>query len=147
MSDKKVKNIFIDGPIQPIFISQSIAKHQSKTNIGAHSIFLGQVRSDVVNGQVVRGITYTTYPEMALSNMADIREQVFNKYEITCAHVHHSLGFVAAGEICLFVFTSARHRKAAILACEEMVELIKASLPIWGREEFENDTYQWKANK
>jgi molybdopterin synthase catalytic subunit len=61
-------------------------------------------------------------------------------------HIYHSLGKVNAGEICLFVFTSSAHRKAAIDACEEVVERIKKELPIWGRELFEDDTYQWKEN-
>jgi molybdopterin synthase catalytic subunit len=61
--------------------------------------------------------------------------------------VYHSLGKVAAGEISLFVFTSSVHRKAAINACEELVEKIKSSLPIWGKELFDNETHQWKENK
>ena len=48
-------------------------------------------------------------------------------------HIYHSLGKVKAGEICLFVFTSSSHRKAAIDACEEVVERVKKELPIWGR--------------
>jgi molybdopterin synthase catalytic subunit len=62
-------------------------------------------------------------------------------------HVHHSLGIVAAGEICLFVFTSSAHRKAAIDACSETVERLKAELPVWGKEIIEGDIHQWKVNK
>ena len=47
------KNIFQEGPISSDFIANSIAKHQSKTSIGAHSIFLGQVRADQVDDKVV----------------------------------------------------------------------------------------------
>ncbi len=36
----RVKNIFIEGPISPIKIGESIAHHQSKTKIGAHALFL-----------------------------------------------------------------------------------------------------------
>jgi molybdopterin synthase catalytic subunit len=46
----------------------------------------------------------------------------------------------------LFVFTSAKHRKAAIDACAEVVEKIKDELPVWGKEVFEDETYQWKVN-
>ena len=62
-------------------------------------------------------------------------------------HIYHSLGKVAAGEICLFVFTSSAHRKAAIEACNETVERIKAELPVWGKELFADETYQLKENK
>jgi len=143
----QLKNIFTQGPIAPNFIADSIAKHASKTEIGGHNIFLGQVRADVIEQNKVAAIEYTSHVEMALEKMHEIRESIFAKYAITCMHVHHSLGTVKAGEICLFVFTSSKHRKVAIDACTECVELIKAELPIWGKEIFESEGYQWKENK
>ena len=142
-----MKNIFVKGAIDPSFISDSIANHAVKTNIGGHSIFLGQVRADEIEGRMVAAIEYTAYEEMALQQMHDIREDIFSKYPLTCMHVYHSLGKVNAGEICLFVFTSAPHRKEAIDACEETVERIKAQLPVWGKELFQDESYQWKENK
>lgn len=143
---KQVKNIFIDGIISPTFIADSIAKHAAKKDIGAHSIFLGQIRSDVIDGKTVAAIEYTTYEELALQKMHEIREEIFSKYDLTCLHVYHSLGTIKTGEICLFVFTSSKHRKMAIDACEEIVERIKSELPIWGKELFEDQFHQWKVN-
>lgn len=144
--ERKPKNIFVNGAITPQFIATSIAKHQSQTGIGAHQIFLGQVRADVINQQVVQAITYTANEVMALEEMHTIREAIFQEFPLTCLHVYHSLGTVKAGEICLFVFVSAKHRKAAMQACEVLVEAIKTKLPVWGKEIFENETYQWKEN-
>ena len=146
MPDKKPKDIFIEGPVNPQFISDSIAQHSTKTSIGAHSIFLGQVRNDVINGNEVTAIDYTAYREMCLEKIQAIREEIFAKYPLTCMHIHHSLGKVKAGEISLFVFTSSAHRKAAIDSCEEVVERIKAELPVWGKEIFDDSSYQWKKN-
>lgn len=142
-----IKNIFIQGAITPSFIADSIQKHQTKTEIGGHSIFLGQVRADAIDDKKVAAIEYTSYEEMALETMHTIREEIFARHPLTCMHVYHSLGIVQAGEICLFVFTSSPHRKAAIEACNELVEKIKAELPIWGKELFIDETYQWKQNK
>ena len=147
MKERKLKNIFMQGSIPASFIAESIRKHSTQTGIGGHSIFLGQVRSDVIDSKKVSAIDYTAFEEMALEKMHAIREAIFEKYAITCMHVHHSLGTVVTGEICLFVFTSAAHRKAAIDACEETVERIKAELPIWGKEIFEDESYQWKVNQ
>ena len=147
MSERKSKNIFTQGAIPASFIAESIQKHSTQTDIGAHSLFLGQVRRDVIDNKTVAAIDYTAYEEMALEKMHEIREAIFTKYPLTCMHVHHSLGRVAAGEICLFVFTSSRHRKAAVSACEETVERIKAELPVWGKEVFEDESYQWKVNQ
>lgn len=143
---KEIKNIFVNGAISPAFIAESIQKHSSKKNIGAHSIFLGQVRADEIEGNTVSTIEYTAYEDMAMEKMHEIRESIFEKYDLTCMHVYHSLGNVNTGEICLFVFTSSKHRKIAIDACEETVERIKADLPVWGREIFEDETHQWKVN-
>jgi len=148
MTEKRaIKNIFKQGAITASFIADSIQKHSSKTDIGGHSIFLGQVRGDTIDDKKVASIEYTAYEEMALGCMHVIREEIFAKYQLSCLHVYHSLGIVPAGEICLFVFTSSPHRKAAIDACNVLVERIKAELPIWGRELFADETYQWKQNK
>ncbi|GAC1441813.1 MAG: molybdenum cofactor biosynthesis protein MoaE [Sediminibacterium sp.] len=147
MPEKKTKHIFVSGAIPSSFIAESIQKHSSQTTIGGHSIFLGQVRGDSINGKTVAAIDYTAYEEMALAKMHDIREAIFSKYPLTCMHVYHSLGKVAAGGLCLFVFTSATHRQAAIAACKEAVEKIKQELPVWGKEIFTDDTSQWKENK
>lgn len=144
---RTVKNIFTEGAISPTFISESISKHASKKDIGAHSIFLGQIREDILDGKTVAAIEYTAYEEMVLEKMHEIREAIFLKYDLTCMHVHHSLGIVNAGEICLFVFTSSKHRIAAIEACNELVERIKSELQIWGREIFNDESHQWKVNK
>jgi len=147
MISQNIKNIFLNGAIPTSFIAESIEKHRSQKQIGGHSIFLGQIRADEKNGKKVAAIEYTAYEQMALEKMHLIRESIFEKYPLECMHVHHSLGTIAAGELCLFVFTSSAHRKAAIDACEETVERIKTDLPIWGRETFEDETYQWKENK
>lgn len=144
---KAIKNIFIQGAISPEFISDSIAKHATKKEIGAHSIFLGQVRADTIDAKTVASIEYTTYEEMALEKMAEIREEIFAKFDLTCLHVYHSLGIVKTGEICLFVFTSSRHRKNAIDGCEELVERIKKELPVWGKEIMGEGDHQWKVNQ
>jgi molybdopterin synthase catalytic subunit len=84
---------------------------------------------------------------MADPILFQIREDCFAKYELTCMHIYHSLGLVKSGEICLFVFTSSKHRKAAIEACDYLVERIKKEVPIWGKEIFEDHSTQWKVNQ
>ena len=144
--EKKVKNVFKEGAIAPDFIANAIAKHQVKTNIGAHNIFLGQVRADKVDGKMVSAIEYSAYETMANQKFHEIREQTFIKYDITCMHIYHSLGKVAVGEVCLFVFVSAPHRKVVFEALEYVVEAIKKDVPVFGKELFEDDSYQWKVN-
>ena len=68
----KKRDIFVEGAIAPAFVAESIAKHATRTSIGGHEIFLGQVRADVMAGtgdgsiaHTVQAIEYTAYRDMA----------------------------------------------------------------------------------
>ena len=145
-TNKLKKSSFIQGAIAAEFIGNSIAKHQSKTTIGAHNIFLGQVRADQIDGKTVAAIEYSAYEEMAEQSFYEIREAAFAKYDLTCMHIYHSLGLVKSGEICLFVFVSAPRRKVVFEAIEFLVEAIKEKVPVFGKEILEDETYTWKKN-
>jgi molybdopterin synthase catalytic subunit len=146
MESKPIKKSFVQGPIAAEFIGNSIAKHQTKTSIGAHNIFLGQVRADEINGKLVAAIEYSAYEEMAEESFHEIREAAFEKYNLTCLHIYHSLGLVKAGEICLFVFVSAPRRKVVYDALNYLVEEIKEKVAVFGKELFEDESYTWKKN-
>lgn len=141
-----MKKTFLEGAISSNFIADSIAKHQGKHSIGAHNIFLGQVRGDEINGQKVVAIDYSAYEEMANEKLHEIRESAFEKFELTCLHIYHSLGKVAVGEICFFVFVSSKRRKQVYEATEYLVNKVKEEVPIFGKEIFENSDFQWKVN-
>lgn len=146
MKERKAKNIFVEGPISPDFIAESIRKHATKHDIGAHEIFLGQVRADKAEDGTVAAIDYTAYQEMALDVMHEIRESTFEKWPITCMHVYHSLGEVEVGQICFFVFASSAHRKVAREAVARVVDAVKEKLPIFGKELIAGGDHRWKQN-
>ena len=143
----KIKNIFVEGAISPNKIAESIGHHQSKTKIGAHNIFLGQVRADEINGKTVNAIDYSAQTEIANQLCHEIREAAFSKYDLSCMHIYHSLGRVNAGEISFFVFVSSTHRPPIFESLSEIVNQIKEKLPIFGKELFEDKSHQWKVNQ
>jgi len=147
MKKNTIRNIFKEGPISPGFIAESIAKHQAKTAIGAHDIFLGQVRADTINGKQVVALNFTAYEEMANQKCHEVKEEAIEKFGLSCLHIHHSLGTVKTGEICIFVFVSAPHRKSVFEGLQWVVNSIKADIPIFGKEVLADDSYQWKVNK
>lgn len=139
------KNIFIQGAISPEKIAESIARHPGTT--GGHSLFLGQVRADIIRHLNVTAIEYTAYEALALSIFRDIKKELMEQYPLTNLCFYHSLGRVKVGEICLLAATAAPNRQPAISACNALVERIKKDLPVWGKELFENQQHQWKENK
>ena len=142
-----MKDCFKNGAIAPEFIAESIAHHQVKKNIGAHQIFLGQVRSDIINDQQVVAIDYSAHEEMANRVFHEIREATFKEFDLNCMHIYHSIGEVKAGEICLFIFVSSKHRKMVQRAIEYLVERIKKEVPVFGKELLEDNTHVWKENR
>lgn len=142
-----MKQVLIQGPISPAFVADGIQKHAVKQQIGAHSIFLGQVRADETEKGEVEAIIYEAYEEAANLVFHEIREAAFLRFELVCMHIYHSVGLVKAGEISLFVFTSSVHRKAATEACTWIVEEIKKKAPVWGKEILKDGNHVWKQNQ
>lgn len=148
----KKRDIFTEGPIGPAFIAESIAKHATRHDIGAHEIFLGQIRADTGKGdgsiaRTVTAIEYTAYRDMANEQMIIIREEAFARWPITCLHVHHSQGVIKAGELCFFVFASSAHRQTAREAVAYVTDELKKRLPIFGKEILEDGEHVWKSNQ
>ncbi|MDB5228252.1 MAG: molybdopterin converting factor [Bacteroidota bacterium] len=144
MEEKKKKhNVLVEGRVTSTFIADAISKHSSKTEIGAHAIFLGQVRRDAQKDSFVKNIEYSAHPEMAEKAFEKIREKAFKKFDMICLHIHHSIGMVDAGEVSLFVFVSCKHRAQTFGALKWLVDEIKKTVPIWKKENYENGSYKW----
>ncbi|HPA87245.1 MAG TPA: molybdenum cofactor biosynthesis protein MoaE [Bacteroidales bacterium] len=138
----------IEGPVTPEIISGIISKGQQKTECGAHAIFLGQVRNDIVEGREVKAIDYSAYEEMVIMEADKISKTLLSEFDdVAWIEILHSKGEVPAGRISLMVFVSAGHRGQASKACARAVELIKEKLPIWKKEIFSDDSSRWRENE
>ncbi len=140
---KKDKDYFVEGSIPAELVADEIRKHSHKKNIGAHAFFLGQVRADIIDGKEVQEIIYSAYTEMANPEFSKIREDAFEKYNLSCLHIYHSIGAVKTGEISLFVLVSSKHRKDSFDALEDIVEQIKLKVPIWKKEILADGNPNW----
>ena len=77
--------------------------------------------------------------------MLEIETTIFNKYtDVRHIEIKHSLGKVEVGKASLFVLIAGGHRVQAFQAVKETVDMIKAQVPIWGKEIFEDNNYVWK---
>jgi molybdopterin synthase catalytic subunit len=134
-----------EGPVSAKIISDFVEKSARKTDLGGHSIFLGQVRADETDGKKVRAIEYSAYAEMVDIEAEKIKKFILSEFsDVNAVDIVHSTGIVRAGEISLLVFVSAGHRHQAMQACTRAVELIKENLPVWKKEIFEDDSHHWK---
>ena len=136
----------IQGPLAATLITETILEQENNVESGAHSIFLGRIRADKVNGKSVAAIDYSAYTEMALESIKQIQHNCREKFDIQHCTIYHSTGTVKTGELCFFVFTSSKRRAIAQEACTFLVEEVKQKVPIFGKELFEDNSHQWKVN-
>ena len=113
---------------------------------GAISLFLGVVRDNdpETSGQVV-ALNYTCHPS-APGRMAEIVADVVAALdpdggcEIAVAH---RIGRLVVGDSAFVVAVSSPHRRLAMSVCDQVVERVKAELPVW-KQQFESDGgYRW----
>jgi len=140
-------NNLINGPVTQCLITLLIEQMGERTDIGGHSLFLGQVRTDEIDGKKVKAIEYSAYEEMVKVVVDNIKETLLSEFtDVRSIEIVHSTGMVMAGEISLLVLVSAGHRHQAMLACSKTVELIKERLPVWKREIFDDNSHRWNQN-
>ncbi len=145
--DRTMSKHLVKGSIASEFVSELISKHQTKDNLGAHAIFLGQVRADKLDEDSVIAIEYSAYEEMAEKEIHSLKEHYLQEYDLHCLHIYHSTGIVKTGELSLVVMVSAAHRQDTFDLLKDIVEQIKLKVPIWKKEMLSDGSERWIKEK
>lgn len=122
----------VDGVIEPRALEETCRSDRD----GAVVTFVGVTRNHH-DGRAVRGLSYEAYPEMAESTMRRIMEEVRSGKELGRVRVAHRLGDVPVGEASVVVVVAAPHRGPAFDACRELMDRLKAEVPIFKKEWFD----------
>ncbi|UAM96939.1 molybdenum cofactor biosynthesis protein MoaE [Polaribacter litorisediminis] len=102
---------------------------------GGISAFIGTVRNDTQGKKVTR-LDFSTYKPMAMKEMEKIAHLALEQFDIKKIAIHHAEGMLKIGAIPVIITASAKHRKAAFLACEFAIDTLKKTVPIWKKEHF-----------
>jgi molybdopterin synthase catalytic subunit len=102
---------------------------------GGISAFIGVVRNDT-QGKKVTQLDFSSYKPMAIKEMQKIALLALDKFDIQKIAIHHAEGMLQVGAIPVIITASAKHRKAAFLACEFAIDSLKETVPIWKKEYF-----------
>jgi molybdopterin synthase catalytic subunit len=100
---------------------------------GAVVIFVGNVRRDN-EGRDVDYLEYEAYPGMAEAKMAEIGEEIRQRWALDRVAIVHRLGRCQVGEASIVIAVASPHRKAAFEACHYAIDRVKEIVPIWKRE-------------
>jgi molybdopterin synthase catalytic subunit len=124
-----------------IITAESLALQVKSNEAGAVVTFSGDVRNHD-KGKSVSSLSYEIHPS-AQTVIEKITNEVAAKYEVVNVSVAHRYGSIAIGESAFVVAVASAHRGPAFAACEELVERVKAELPIWKYQEFTDGSTEW----
>jgi molybdopterin synthase catalytic subunit len=116
----------------PIDVGSVIASAGSSHD-GAVATFVGRVR-DSSDGVAVHRMDYEAYAEMAEVEMRRIGEELHERGGISTITIVHRTGSLLVGEASVIVVVAAPHRDTAFPVCQEAMEMIKTTVPVWKRE-------------
>ncbi|WP_027460731.1 molybdopterin converting factor subunit 1 [Deinococcus murrayi] len=108
---------------------------------GAQAYFVGTVRSPN-RGKVVTAIDYEAYGPMAVRVMEEAAHQAQERYGELRVLIQHRTGQLRPGEASILIGVASPHRRAALEACDFLIEHLKAHLPIW-KYELTEDGAHW----
>ncbi len=127
-------------PIDP----QTLLLEVGHERVGAVATFLGVVRHERNDdGRLLTALDYTAYEEMALKEMHRLCAQVCDQHPLHKAVLVHRLGRLRVGEISVASVTSSPHRAEAFAACRDLIEGLKASVPIFKQELWQDGGRAW----
>ena len=126
--------------VEPIDLGRLIAR-VADPGAGAIATFLGTVRN-VARGREVLWLDYEAFDEMAVLELERVARRVTEENGCIRTAIAHRTGRLEVGEASVAVAVSAAHRAAALTACQQAIDTLKQTVPIWKKERYA-DGEEW----
>ena len=104
---------------------------------GAVCLFVGVVRNENA-GRRVSHLEYEAYEDMARPLMEQIAAEAARRWPVSDVRLVHRLGRLEIGEPSVAVAVASPHRPEAFAACRYVIDTLKAQVPIWKKEFYED---------
>jgi molybdopterin synthase catalytic subunit len=108
---------------------------------GGIATFIGVVR-ERDHDRGVEALQYTSHPS-APQVLRDTAERVAAGGDVIRVAVVHRVGHLQIGDLAVVVAVSAEHRAAALDVCRALIDAVKATVPIWKHQIFEDGSDEW----
>lgn len=112
---------------------------------GALATFEGWVRNHN-NDSRVTSLTYYGYEKLAINQGKLIIEEAKRLFDIENAVAIHRIGALEIGDMAVWVGVSSKHRYPAFDACKWILDTIKADIPVWKQEFYQDEPSKWLSN-
>lgn len=124
----------------PLDVAEVVAALDDDAS-GGLTLFVGRVR-DHDGGRDVDGLDYSAHPT-ALEKLREVCERVAAEHDVQGVAAVHRTGTLAIGDIAVVVATTSSHRGDAFAASRALIDTLKAEVPIWKHQRFEDGSDEW----
>ena len=108
---------------------------------GGIALFVGVVR-DHDHGEPVSSLDYSAHPTV-VETLRTVCEQVAARHPVARLGAVHRVGHLDIGDVAVVAAVSAAHRGEAFDACRDLVDTLKATVPIWKHQQFSDGLDEW----
>lgn len=126
---------------QPLSVEAHAALVEDRA-AGAVVTFGGVVR-DHDGGKTVQDLFYEGHPTASEVLAQVVAEVTGRRNGVRAVAVSHRLGALTIGDVALACAVAADHRAEAFATCAELVDEVKARLPVWKHQHFADGTDEW----
>jgi molybdopterin synthase catalytic subunit len=109
---------------------------------GGFVAFEGIVRN-INHGKGVLRLEYETYDALALKELQRICDFAGERFGLRYIRAWHRKGRLEIGESAVIVQVLSRHRGEAFEGCRYVIDQLKARVPIWKKEFYDDGTSAW----
>ena len=125
-----------------VITAEDVIQAVEADDAGAIVPFLGTVRNNT-DGRKVSYLEYEAYAPMAEKKMAEIAQEIREKWGLDHVAMIHRVGRLEIGEVSVAIAVASTHRKEAFEACKYAMDRLKQIVPIWKREVWEDGEQEW----
>ena len=130
----------VDIRSTPLDVAEVLAAVEDAA-AGGVTLFVGTVR-DHDDAKSVEGLDYSAHPT-ALDRLRAVVEAVAERHSVTAVAAVHRVGKLAIGDAAVVVAAAAAHRGEAFEAARDLIDDLKATVPIWKHQSFADGTEEW----
>lgn len=132
--------VAVDITNVPLSMDAAVAS-VSAERAGGVVAFVGVVR-DHDGGTPVASLDYSAHPS-ALGHLQSLADRVASRPGVVSVYAAHRVGHLDIGEAAVVLAVSAEHRGEAFEACRDLIDELKASVPIWKHQRFADGRDEW----
>jgi molybdopterin synthase catalytic subunit len=125
---------------KPLSVDEVLAA-VSDPSAGGTCVFVGTVR-DLDSGRSVTELGYSAHPSV-MATFHSVASAVADAHPITALAAVHRVGDLAIGDLAVVAAVSAPHRAEAFEACRQLIDDLKANVPIWKHQRFTDGSDEW----